>query len=99
MLLHLVHETVSQIVNTVSDVPDPGNGSAPPGFEKFTAVMGWVKWVALGVAVIGIIVIGAKLTIGANRGEGGQHLGALGTAMVGVIVIAGAASLVGFLVN
>lgn len=98
MMLQLVHETVSQVI-AAANVPDPGNGSAPPGFGKFTDVMGWVKWVALGVAVIGIMVIGAKLAIGSQRGEGGQHLGALGQSMVGVIVISGAASLVGFLVS
>jgi len=33
-------------------VPDPGNGSMPPGFEAFTTILGWGKWIALGILVI-----------------------------------------------
>jgi hypothetical protein len=96
-ILHTIADTVNAIIP--ADVPDPGNGTAPPGFEKFQAVMGWAKWVALGVVIIGLFVIGTKLAIESRRGEGGAHLGALGMAMGGVIVIAGATSLVGFLVS
>ena len=45
-------------------VPDPGPGGMPPGFESFTVVMGWAKWVGLGVAVVGSLfasLYGAKL--------------------------------------
>ena len=97
--LQIAHDALAIVSHVVSAVPDPGNGTPPPGFEKFQQVMGWVKWLALGVAVIGIMIIGAKLAIESRRGEGGAHLGALGTAMAGVIVISGAASLVGFLVS
>lgn len=79
-------------------LPEPGNGT-PPGAEKFQEVMGWVKWIALGVAIIGVMIIGAKLAIESRRGEGGAALGSLGTAMAGVIVISAAASLVGFFVS
>ncbi|TFC01494.1 hypothetical protein E3O42_10290 [Cryobacterium adonitolivorans] len=79
-------------------LPVPGNGT-PPGAEKFQEVMGWVKWIALGVAIIGVMIIGAKLAIESRRGEGGAALGSLGTAMAGVIVISAAASLVGFFVS
>lgn len=96
-MLHTVLDTVNSLLPL--DVPDPGNGTAPPGAEKFLAVMGWVKWLALGVVIIGLMIIGAKLAIESRRGEGGAHLGSLGMAMAGVIVIAGAASLVGFLAS
>lgn len=93
------HESLADIVIAGGNVPDPGNGSAPPGFDKFIAVLGWVKWLALGIAIVGIIIIGAKLTIDNRRGEGGQHLGSLGFAMIGIIIISGAVSLVSFLVS
>jgi type IV secretory pathway VirB2 component (pilin) len=96
--LLMAHETIHHLTVFAADMPTPTNGP-PPGAEKFQQVMGWVKWIALGVAVIGIMVIGAKLAIESRRGEGGAHLGALGTAMAGVIVISGAASLVGFFIS
>jgi hypothetical protein len=97
--LLVAHDTFTTIAQSIlTTVPEPIDGT-PPGAEKFQAVMGWVKWGALGVAVIGIMIIGGKLAIESRRGEGGAHLGALGQAMVGVIVIAAAVSLVGFLVS
>jgi type IV secretory pathway VirB2 component (pilin) len=96
--LLLAHETLSQIAVYAGTVPTPTDGT-PPGAEQFQQVMGWVKWVALGVAIIGIMIIGAKLAINSRRGEGGAELGSLGTAMAGVIVISGAASLVGFFIS
>jgi type IV secretory pathway VirB2 component (pilin) len=96
--LLLAHETLSNLAVHASSIPTPTDGT-PPGAEQFQQVMGWVKWVALGVAIIGIMIIGAKLAINSRRGEGGAELGSLGTAMAGVIVISGAASLVGFFVS
>lgn len=97
--LLIAHDTFTTLAQSVlATVPEPIDG-APPGAEKFQEVMGWVKWVALGVAVIGIMIIGAKLAIESRRGEGGAHMGALGTAMAGVVVISAAASFVGFLVS
>lgn len=96
--LLIAHDTLSHVIIAAGAVPTPIDGT-PPGAEKFQEVMGWVKWVALGVAVIGIMIIGAKLAIESRRGEGGAHLGSLGTAMAGVIVISAAASLVGFFVS
>jgi type IV secretory pathway VirB2 component (pilin) len=96
--LLLANETLSYVAAVAATVPSPTDGT-PPGAEQFQQVMGWVKWVALGVAVIGIMIVGAKLALNSRRGEGGQELGALGSAMAGVIVIAGAASIVGFFVS
>ena len=79
-------------------VPDPGPGTAPPGFERFATILGWSKWIALGVVVAGFIFIGAQMAVQNRRGEGSNHLGALGFTALGAIIIAGAYTLVGFLV-
>ena len=72
-----LHDSISHLIVVAgANVPDPGNGTAPPGSEKFTDVLGWLKWVTLGIAVAGVMILGAKLTIDNNRGEGGRHLGA-----------------------
>ncbi|WP_198414954.1 MULTISPECIES: hypothetical protein [unclassified Cryobacterium] len=96
--MSVLHIAVETLTNVVAAIPEPGDGT-PPGAEKFQEVMGWVKWIALGVAIIGVMIIGAKLAIESRRGEGGAALGSLGTAMAGVIVISAAASLVGFFVS
>jgi len=80
------------------DIPNPAPVQ-PPGTNGFVTIMGWVKWVALAVCVIGIIVAGALMAINSRRGEGGEHAGRIGFALGGVIVISAAASLVGFLVS
>ncbi|MEW5093664.1 hypothetical protein [Clavibacter michiganensis] len=80
-------------------VPDPGAGDMPPGFEAFTTVMGWAKWVGLGVAVVGLILLGVSMTVSARRGEGGEIGGWLGRLLVGVIIISAAFTIVGFLMG
>ena len=64
------------LINSLpTDIPDPGP-VAPPGFAGPVAViMGWVKWVGLIVAVLGVIIIGAKLAINVRRGEAAGELG------------------------
>lgn len=80
-------------------VPDPGAGSMPPGFGAFTTVMGWAKYIGLGIAVVGLIMLGVSLTISARRGEGGEIGGWLGRLLIGVIIISAAFTIVGFLVG
>lgn len=95
-LLSAAQDSASTIL--AGNVPDPGNGTAPPGVgTKFEQVMGWAKWVCLGIAVLGIMAIGAMMTVGSRRGEGGEKVGALGWAVGGVVVISGAFAIVGFL--
>lgn len=80
-----------------SVVPDPGAGSMPPGFEQFTTVMGWAKWIGLGVTVVMVIILGVTATINSRRGEGGEIGGRLGWALGGIILISAAFTIVGFL--
>lgn len=70
----------------------------PPGTEGVTTIMGWLKWVALAICVIGLIIAGALMAIQSRRGEGGEHAGKIGMALGGVIVISAATSLIGFLI-
>ncbi|SDS71606.1 hypothetical protein [Microlunatus soli] len=71
----------------------------PPGTEGITAVMGWAKWIALAVCILGLVIAGALMAIQSRRGEGGEHVGKIGMALGGVVVISAAGSLVGFLVS
>lgn len=86
------------VVNVLAAVPDP-EAVQPPGTEGFTTIMGWAKWVALAVCILGLVGAGALMAIQSRRGEGGEHVGKIGMALGGVIVISAAGSLVGFLVG
>ncbi len=79
-------------------VPDPGTGKQPPGFEKFTDVMGWVKWIALGILVIALIAAGVRMAFGAGRGDGGEHAARIGWVLGGVMIVSGAVAIISFLV-
>ena len=92
-------EAASTLVLQLAGVPDPGSGQAPPGAEGFISILSWVKWISLGVCVLGLMVAGATMAIQSRRGEGGEHMSKIGMVLAGVIVISAAASLVGFLVG
>ncbi|MFL1376269.1 MULTISPECIES: hypothetical protein [unclassified Nocardiopsis] len=79
---------------------DEVTSQAPPGLDGgFLTILGWAKWVALAVCVLGLIVAGAVMAIQSRRGEGGEHMSKIGMVLAGVIVISGATSLVSFLVS
>jgi hypothetical protein len=98
MVLASLPHLAEAVAPHLAAVPDPGDGTMPPGFAAFQTVMGWAKWIALGVAVLGLILLGASMTISARRGEGGEIGGWLGRLLIGVIIIGAAFTIVGFLV-
>ncbi|MFC0456201.1 hypothetical protein ACFFGR_06495 [Arthrobacter liuii] len=79
-----------------AQIPNPAP-IQPPGTGGLTTIMGWGKWVALAVCVLGLFAAGALMAIQSRRGEGGEHVGKIGMSLGGVIVISAAAALVGFL--
>lgn len=95
------------MLHTVSDhllaaairigVPNPGDPQAPPGFEGFIDMMGWVKWLCLGVLVVSLMAAGAKMGFGGRHGDGEEHAGRVGRVLLGVIIVTASGALVGFL--
>lgn len=84
--------------NLAASIPNPGP-IQPPGTEGLVSIMGWVKWIALAVCIIGLVVAGALMAVNSRRGEGGEHMGKIAMALGGVIVISAAGALVGFLMG
>ncbi len=79
-------------------VPDPGTGSMPPGFEVFTTILGWGKWIALGVLVVSLIFAGVRMGIASNRhGDGSEHVNSIGSVLLGVVIASAAFALVSFI--
>jgi len=82
----------------LAGVPNPGSGTAPPGSQGFTTILGWVAWVAFGICVLGVIITGAQMAIShRGGGGGGEHAARLGWVFAGCIVIGSASALVGAL--
>lgn len=80
------------------EVPDPGDGKQPPGFDKFVDVMGWAKWLALGALVLALIAAGVMMAISQRRGEGGEDAGRIVKVLMGAMLVSAAVSIIGFLV-
>ena len=80
-------------------VPDPGDGSMPPGFDRFLDVMSWAKWLALGALVLALIAAGVMMSISQRRGEGGEDAGRILKVLLGAIIVSAAVSIIGFLVS
>ncbi|RAX21769.1 hypothetical protein DRB06_05355 [Actinomyces sp. Z5] len=95
---HATQAVTEVVLSLPFDLPDP-DPVQPPGTEGFTSIMGWAKWIALAVCILGLFAAGALMAIQSRRGEGGEHVGKIGMALGGTIVISAAASLVGFLVG
>ena len=76
-------------------VPDPGTGGMPPGFDVFTTILGWGKWLGLGILVLSLIFAGVRMGIASNRhGDGSEHINSIGGVLLGVIIASAAFSLV-----
>lgn len=91
-------DTLTRAQLVVAALPDPVPVQ-PPGTDGFTSIMGWAKWVALAVCILGLIAAGAMMAINSRRGEGGEHVGRIGSALGGVILISAAGGLVGVLMS
>lgn len=68
--------------------------TAPPGADKIDKVLGWGLWVAIAVAVGGVLVVAGKMAISHRRGEGGEHASGLGWVLVACILMGSASGIV-----
>lgn len=93
----ILQAQVAHFLNLIPmQVPDAG-ANKPGGLgQGLENIIGFAKWVGLGICVLGLVAAGAMMAINSRRGEGGEHVGRIGMALGGVIVISAAATLVGF---
>ena len=90
---------LAHLLDVLGSVPNPGEGEAPSGFGKFNDIMGWAKWIALGILVVALMAAGVRLAVAGRTGDGGEHVTHIGRALGGVIVVSAAFALVSFLVS
>lgn len=96
-VLHAILTTATDVAAVLpAGIPDP-NPIQPPGTSGFNTIMGWAKWAALAVCVVGLFVIAGMMAFQSRRGEGGEHAAGIGRVLVAVVIISAAAGLVSIL--
>ena len=76
-------------------VPDPGQGTEPPGAAAILTILGWIAWIVFAACVAGVLVVAIKLALAFRRGEGGEAAGQLGWVLGAAILGSSAAALIG----
>lgn len=89
--------TDAMLAFPTSQLPD-SQPLQPPGLgDAWSRIIGVGKWVALGVCVLGLLVIGGKMAFDARRGETSEEIGSLIKVILAVSIITGGASVIGFI--
>lgn len=73
----------------LAPVPDPGEGEAPPGAEKFVTILKWGKWLFTAIAVGAGLFVAGRMVMSHRRGDD-TNVSSLGYWLAGC-VLAGAA--------
>lgn len=81
----------SALVTGVIPNPTP---TVPEQAGGLLTILNWASGIGLVLGVLGVIIIGIKLVIQLQRGEGGQTLASLGWVLMGCIIITGASGIV-----
>lgn len=95
----LTAELVIASGTLLAEIPDPGQGEAPPGAEGVLTILRWAAWVVFAVAVLGILITAGAMVLNNRRGQGGEHAQSLGWIFAGCIIAASASALVGMFVG
>ncbi|AOY73562.1 hypothetical protein [Paenarthrobacter ureafaciens] len=69
-------------------------GATAPNSDGIIQVLGWVTWIAIVLAAISIILLGALIATRMRSGEGFQAAGRLGIVLGAIFLISGATALV-----
>lgn len=68
-------------------------GDRPDEVESISSVFGWITWVGAALAIVSLIIVGARLAINRQQGGGWRDIGALGYIAMGMCILSGAVSL------
>ena len=69
-------------------------GESAPGSGELMTVLGYVKWIALVIAVVSLVLLAARVMMKMRAGEGFAAVGRTGLILGAVVLISGASSMV-----
>ena len=93
-LLIMTQDTVLALPAALPD-SDP---VAPPGIgDAWNRMVGVGKWIALGIAVLGLLVVGGKMAFDARRGETTEEISGIIKIVLAVTLISGGAGILTFI--
>jgi hypothetical protein len=79
----------------IGEVYNPGQGTPPPGAEKFHLLLRYAASISLGMCVLGFLVTAGTIAVQHRTGAGiGDHGSRVGAVMVACILIGSASALV-----
>lgn len=94
--MELLLMTQDVIINA-GTLPD-SDPLAPPGIgEAWNRMVGVGKWIALGICVLGLLVVGGKMAFDARRGETTEEISSIIKIVLAVSMVTGGASLITFI--
>ena len=89
--------TTQDVIINAGVLPD-SDPLAPPGIgEAWNRMVGVGKWIALGVCVLGLLVVGGKMAFDARRGETTEEISSVIKIVLAVSMVTGGASLITFI--
>ena len=96
-MMDLVLMTQDTVLALPAALPDSGP-LAPPGIgETWNRMVGVGKGIALGIAVLGLLVVGGKMAFDARRGETTEEISGIIKIVLAVALISGGASILSFI--
>lgn len=82
-------------LQVLAQVPNPGRGTPPPGFDKFLVILKWAAAVSLGMCVLGFLACAATIAVQHRTGAGmGDHGSRVGAVMAACILVGSASAIV-----
>ncbi|WP_299168955.1 hypothetical protein [uncultured Arthrobacter sp.] len=94
--MELLLMTQDAVINA-GTLPD-SEPLAPPGIgEAWNRMVGVGKWIALGICVLGLLVVGGKMAFDARRGETTEEISSVIKIVLAVSMVTGGASLITFI--
>jgi hypothetical protein len=87
--------TIHLAADVLAVIPNPGQGSAPPGSGGVMKILGWCAWIVFGAIVAGVLMVAGRMALAHRRGEGVEVSGGLVMTLAAAIIAGSASALVG----